>query len=535
MILDNDSQRWRTLYEISRYLHQQDPSIGENLLQGVLERIGMHTNLRSGCIVTFDTSGSVEEALTLDMDSLGVGLWEHLFNHGLIGFVHHSARTIIIRNINHDTRWPTAPAHINTPKEGSAIGVPLRAADKSLGVMMFVHPEIDGFNAQVTAMLEEIGLIVSQSLNNMRNHQTQRDANEHFQWLFDDLITPVMLTDRKGMIIKANREACRFLGYNADDLTGRPMKEIHLSRKRQHSSGKDTSLKTNHLSAFHTHMLSAAGEELPVRLKVRKRWFKEESVVEYVMQDVRPEVQLNQLRHDLTSMVFHDLRAPIQNIKFSLAALQRLLNDDKRSQMMFASAHSSVAQLNRMVSSLLDIQRLEGGSTILNLKKVSPQKILQNAQSQTSAIVDAAGLRFKIEIAENLPQFKVDEDMVCRVITNLIENATKYAADGGGVVTLRAYKEINQLHIVVADDGPGIPKEMRERIFDKFKQLNHESTPNGVGLGLAFCRLAVRAHEGRIWVESEVGNGAEFHFTIPVARQDIRDSATAAVVAKGGS
>ncbi|MEO1439915.1 MAG: ATP-binding protein, partial [Chloroflexota bacterium] len=484
MILENDSQRWRTLYEISRYLHQQDPSLSENLLQGVLERIGMHTNLRSGCIVTFGPDDDVEEALTLDMDAMGASLWEHLYNRGLIGFVHHSARTILIRNINHDTRWPTPPADIQAPQEGSAIGIPLRAADNALGVMLFVHPQIDGFDARVTAMLEEIAMIVAQTLNNVRNHRTERDSNEHFQWLFDDLITPVVLTDRSGRIVKANREAGRFLGYHMDALVGRSVKDIHLSRKRRPDSEKDTSLKTNHLSAFRTHMRSASGEEIPVRLKVRKRWFKDESVIEYVMQDARPEVELNQLRHDLTAMVFHDLRAPIQNIKFSLAALRRFVPESDQADNALVSAESSVTQLSRMVASLLDIQRLEGSNTILNHKKVQLAKIVKDAHAQTMAIVAAADLQYMVEIEDDVPSVVVDEDMIRRVITNLVENASKYASDGG-TVTLRAYKDINEIHLVVADDGPGIPEEMRERIFDKFSQLNRDTSTGGVGLGLA--------------------------------------------------
>ncbi len=520
MIIGNDGQRWRTLYEISRFLHQQDLLNAESLLQGVLERIGQHTRLRSGCIVTFDTEDHVEDALTLDMDSIGTGLWEHLYDRGLLGFVHHSQRTIIIRNINKDPRWSAPPPNVRAPREGSAIGVPLKAGRVAMGVMMFVHPQVDGFDAKVTAMLEEIAMLVAQTLSTSRTFRTERDTNEHFQWLFDDLITPVILTDRSGTILKANREACRFLSYSTGDLVGMSIKDIHVSRKRASSStDKETSLKTNHLSAFSTHMKSAKGEELPVRLKVRKRMFKEESVIEYVMQDIRTEVELEQLRQDLTAMVFHDLRAPLQNIKFSLAAMQRLIPEDPRAQQAFASAQSSTTQLSRMIASLLDIQRLEGGSTILNPKITPMIKVIKGAVEQTGGIVEAAGLKMRVQIEGSLPTVEVDADMIRRVMTNLIENATKYAPEGGQV-TLRAQKEIGQIHFVVADNGPGIPPEMRERIFDKFSRLKYDDAPHGVGLGLAFCRLAVQAHGGRIWVESELGKGAEFHFTIPVTITD---------------
>ena len=108
----------------------------------------------------------------------------------------------------------------------------------------------------------------------------------------------------------------------------------------------------------------------------------------------------------------------------------------------------------------------------------------------------------------------IDPDMVQRIMTNLIENATKYAADGGQVI-LRLRNQVGQVHVTVEDDGPGIPSDKLDGIFDKFSRVKHSNAPHGVGLGLAFCRLAVQAHGGRIWVDSEPGQGAAFHFTLP--------------------
>jgi two-component system, NtrC family, sensor histidine kinase KinB len=516
MIIENDSQRWRTLYEISRYLNQQDPLEVDELIQGILERIGKHTLLRTGCILTFAVEDAVETALTLDMDSVGPGLWEHLYQRGLLGFVYHSQRTIVIRDINHDTRWPKPPPDVRVPQGGSALGVPLRVGTNEVGVMMFVHPDVDGFDGRATAMLEEIAMLVAETVMRTRGHMDDRRSSEHFQWLFDDLITPVLLTDRSGNIIKANREACRFLKYTHDNLLSMSIKDIHLSRKRfPSSSGHTTSMKTNHLAAFMTHMKAADSEEIPVRLKVRKRTFRDEPVIEYVMQDVRSEVALDNLRQDLTAMIFHDLRAPLQNIKFSLAALKRVIPADSNlGQKSFAAAESSVVQLNRMIATLLDIQRLEGSSTILNARIVSVERVVRSALDQTSAIVENANLSVRLEMANSLPEAKIDPDMIRRVLTNLIENATKYGTDGGQIM-VRVTNELNVMRFVIADDGPGIPPEMRERIFDKFSRVKYNNAPNGVGLGLAFCKLAIEAHGGRIWVESELGKGAAFHFTLP--------------------
>jgi two-component system, NtrC family, sensor histidine kinase KinB len=520
MIVENETQRWRVLYEIARDLYQYDPLDLGRLLQGVLEKIGQHTSLRMGCIVTFHENDQVNEAYTLDLDAFGAGLWEHLFNHGLMGFVHHSQRTIVIRNIQNDVRWSQLPPNVSAPREGAAIGMPITIADKPLGVMLFVHDEIDAFTEESRMMLEEIRQLVARAASNERVRREEQTTSERYQWLFEDAITPVIITEMRGQIISANREACRLLRYDEAQLKTMNVRDIHQSRSKQRENGRtSSSLQTNMLSAFDTTMQAADGETIPVRLKMRKRHFRNNPVIEYVMQDARTEVQLNQLRSDLTAMVFHDLRAPLQNIKFSLAALQRLLPDTPAAQQAFVTSQSSTTQLQRMISSLLDIQRLEGSDTIIHPKVVTVERIVSPAIEQTSAIVQAAGLDLSLQIDDNLPTLYVDPDMMRRVLTNLVENATKYAADGG-MITLNLTADDEFVYMCVKDDGPGIDPQMRQQIFEKFSRVKYKDVPHGVGLGLAFCKLAVEAHGGRIWVESEVGQGAEFHFTVPVNKQE---------------
>ena len=119
-------------------------------------------------------------------------------------------------------------------------------------------------------------------------------------------------------------------------------------------------------------------------------------------------------------------------------------------------------------------------------------------------------------IPKDLPPVLVDEDMILRVLINLLENASKFAPSQG-TITVTVNSKKDWVQVQVHDKGSGIPAAYHERIFDKFTQLRLKDKPGGLGVGLAFCRIAVEGHGGRIWVKSDTGKGATFYFTLPAA------------------
>ena len=123
----------------------------------------------------------------------------------------------------------------------------------------------------------------------------------------------------------------------------------------------------------------------------------------------------------------------------------------------------------------------------------------------------------QVQAPHDLPAILVEADMIRRVVINLLENAVKFTPSGGKI-WVEARQEEDFIIISVRDSGPGIPPEDKERIFNKFTRLNVSSSPRGLGLGLAFCRLAITRHGGRIWVDSEVGSGSSFNFILPTVK-----------------
>lgn len=511
-------KHYQLLYQISRALHEQHLDLNLTL-QTVIARTGEAIGASHGCLMTFRDHNTVENAYIIGADSAeGIGreLWEALLQRGLVGYVYHSDRTVMIRNISTDPRWPQLPDVDFIPETGSAIGLPLSKGSYVLGTMLFIHPQIDFFNSERVELLEEIAQMASMAISNAMDLHAARTGDTRYYSLFDDTVVPIILTDKRGYITDVNRKACELLGQPRADLMRLPITSIH-SEQDSIDSYKIDNMKAGEERSFRAAIYGAKEEHLPVSIRTRRIELDGRDLIEWVFQDVTAQMELEQLRRDLTAMVYHDLRGPLQAILGSIYKLGDVLqnHDNPAVLMLLQLGIRSTRQLHRLVESLLDVQRLEEGKAILNKQPVELRVLLTDAIQLVQPLAMQAGQKITFEMDHDVPQVDIDNDMVMRVVINLIENATKYTPDGG-TIRVGATQEGKSVVISIKDSGPGIPEQMKRQIFDKFSRVKYTDGPKGVGLGLAFCRLAVEAHAGHIWVESEEGKGSEFLFTIPV-------------------
>jgi signal transduction histidine kinase len=180
-------------------------------------------------------------------------------------------------------------------------------------------------------------------------------------------------------------------------------------------------------------------------------------------------------------------------------------------------ARRSTDRIQRLISSLLDINRLESGQTIVSQQAVTPTNLAADAFDAVKLMSESRHQVLTSQLPDDLPAVWVDVDMIRRVLINLLENASKFTPPEG-TLELGGKLDGDWVHLWVQDNGPGIPAEEREHIFEKYSRLKRSENVSGLGVGLAFCRLAVNGHGGRIWVESRVGQGSKFNLTLPVAR-----------------
>ena len=229
--------------------------------------------------------------------------------------------------------------------------------------------------------------------------------------------------------------------------------------------------------------------------------------------------ELERLRDDLTHMIIHDLRTPLTSLIAGLQTVPALghLTDDQLE--ITEIALSGGETLLSMINSLLDIDKMESGSMTLEYALLNPAELVVSAISQVAQLAVAKDLILDRKIKSDALTFEGDENVLRRILVNLLGNAIKFTPVGGTVtVEVKLSSDKHSLLFSVNDTGEGIPEEAFERIFDKFGQVVSACSRKGTstGLGLTFCKLAVEAHGGNIAVANGAEHGCVLSFDIPV-------------------
>jgi PAS domain S-box-containing protein len=451
-----------------------------------------------------------------DADPLPV--MRRVLENGLAGFVLHNYRTVIVNDIANNPLWMHLPNEPLSPQAGSALCVPLIHSGDVVGVITLAHPARSYFTADAVNLTNTIHEMGASALANALLLEDSRQANERYKTLFDDVIVPVIITDLKGTILAANRRACEFLGYEVEELLRRSIATIHRMGTGPLGADRFDHLRRGLEVRFQSVVWTKKGDDKPVQVYAKRLLNRfEGDHIQWIEHDLSAQVAVEQLRQDLSAMVYHDMRGPLGNVYTSLQALQTLLQDHPNSsvQSLLAVASRSERQARRMIDSLLDVQRLEEGSRLLTRAHTQLHEVITSAVQQMQPLADEKLVRLRFALADDLPVLYIDSDMIERVIINLIDNAIKYSPDNG-LITISTATSGPEVYARVKDNGPGIPLEAQGKIFDKFARVKQRHMPHGVGLGLAFCKLAVEAHGGRIWVKSDDQNGSTFTFALPV-------------------
>lgn len=223
------------------------------------------------------------------------------------------------------------------------------------------------------------------------------------------------------------------------------------------------------------------------------------------------------MRDSLVHMIVHDLRTPLTGIITGMQSLSFVGELDEFQREFLEIASTSAEVLLNMINDLLNISKMENGSMEVSYRDIEVEVLAQRALGQINSLAKGRNHQVLAELVPGLPALRADEELLCRVLVNLMGNAIKFTPDGGTIeLKVQSDAESGGFIFSIKDSGHGIPEDHVERVFDKFAQVKGTSgTRTSTGLGLTFCKMAVEAHAGKIWVESTLGQGSTFHFVLP--------------------
>lgn len=336
----------------------------------------------------------------------------------------------------------------------------------------------------------------------------------------ENLYDPVLVTDAQGKLVHLNKTAEGLFGAAAR-LAGSQIDQVIANRRIVEAV--DRAIHQESVSAAEDEAgfipLTVGGTERTYRLRTTPMRDEEAALLGavVVLEDITHLRELDRLKTEFIGVASHELRTPVTSLQLSVQLLEEgavgPLTADQRE--VVAAQKEDLGRLERMMSDLLDITRLEAGVTPPRLEIVTPRALVKAATEAVSSQAERQGITLSLEIASHVPAVRADAAQIQRVLLNLLNNAIRHTPPGGEIKVSARPRE-NQVGFRVQDTGSGIPADYLPQIFDRFVQVPG-ATRGGAGLGLSLARTIVEAHGGTIQAESEPGRGSAFEFTLPTA------------------
>lgn len=236
-----------------------------------------------------------------------------------------------------------------------------------------------------------------------------------------------------------------------------------------------------------------------------------------IFHDVTDERAAERLKQEVVAMVTHDLRTPLTTVQNYLQFLGDGIYGDvsEKATKYLPGALRSSERMMRLIGDLLDIEKVKSGMMEMNRERISLQKVFESTVEQSAGYAHELGVSLRFEATNTM--VNADEQMLLRILANLVSNAIKFSPKGGTVkLSVKSNNEV--VTVTVEDQGVGLPADMLDSVFDRFQQAPNQTsrTRGGSGLGLAICKALVELHGGKIWAESQLNQGTQFRFELPV-------------------
>jgi PAS domain S-box-containing protein len=361
-----------------------------------------------------------------------------------------------------------------------------------------------------------------------RTEEELRRSEELFRQFVEAASDIIYRADLEGRFTYANPAAAHVLGYAQEELAGTEYLDLIRPdwRERTREFYRRQVLERSSSSYYEFPVVTRDGRELWIGQNVQLVTEGDRPVGwQAVARDITGRRELDRMKDEFISVVSHELRTPLASMRGSLGLVASGLTGalDERGQRLVGIALQNTDRLVRLVDDILDTERIAAGKLPVEPRPAAAAELMERAADTLREPAERAGVALEVEPLD--ATLLADPDRVIQTLTNLLANAVKFSPEGG-TVRLDARRRGARVLFRVADQGPGIPRDRRETVFEPFRQLDSSDSrrKGGTGLGLAICRSIVREHGGDIWVEDAPGGGSVFCFTLP-ALADGADSA----------
>jgi PAS domain S-box-containing protein len=448
-----------------------------------------------------------------DALSVTIPLDENTLNNQAI----RQKRPLRVDDVTVQPKWKSTSS---TKAVRSWIGAPLVAFGNVIGMLTVDSHKVNQYTEESTEIVAAFAEHAATAVANAQAVTRLQDAEASYTALFEDSTDLILITNYQGRILNANRKACQMLRHTKEAIIGNDINFIHPDLGNYLAS-QSKRLERWREALIELDVKDAYSHTISLELKARQVYYDGIDCVAWAGRDISVRKEAERMRQDLVNMLIHDLRGPLGNIINTIELLPMLIESSEDmatlNNLLEMAKHNGQV-VRDLIDSMLDVSRLEQGGVPFQYNLVEIDQIIEAMKNQVKPRADIKQMSLIIEPLPDIPPLWIDGSMIRRVLINLVDNAIKYTPQKGNVwVTTTLIDET--LTFAISDNGPGISKSDQMHIFDKFSRVGESvATASGVGLGLAFCKLATEAHGGTITVESEgvPGQGCTFSITIPV-------------------
>ncbi|MES0344682.1 MAG: ATP-binding protein [Anaerolineales bacterium] len=408
----------------------------------------------------------------------------------------------------------------------TGVGLPMNVKGETVGVIFVFRSYRGQFSADDRKLLSAFASQAAIAVHNATLFTEIAQQHHHLDAILESAADGIFILDPSYRFTRFNRACSSLMGYKAESVIGQQHNEIILWLNRESGTSlEDAESGGWPLSAQATlyvegDLITKDGGAVSVGITYAPAFDETGELLSIVatVRDITKFREAEELKSTFISIISHELRTPVALIKGYVGTLRRedARWDSEVVEDSLAVIEEEADHLSGMIDDLLDASRLQAGALKLNHSQVSINHLAQQMADRFKTQSDQHD--FQMDFPSDFPIVYADETRLMQVMGNLLSNAVKYSPDGGKVTISGATKQ-NEVVICVHDEGPGIAVEDVPRIFNLFYRSNETSRKiKGAGLGLFLAKAVIEAHEGRIWVNDRVKNGACICFSLPILK-----------------